>query len=93
MKLNIDRMNGILYYIVNYQKMTDDGILEKMPVQQLIDSPGNGSSPADVRYTIKQLYDDGYISVEHNDKGIIEHILDITRKGHDYYQNNGLDKL
>jgi len=85
-------MNGILAYIVFNQKMTDDGILEKIPVSNLIENHGK-SSPSDIHYTIKKLYDDGYITVEHNDKDIIEYIVDVTKKGHNYFQTIDPDTI
>lgn len=77
MKLDINRMNGILAYVILNQKMSDDGILEKMPVSNLIKN--SKTSPSEIHYTIKKLYDDDYITVEHNDKNIIEYILGFIR--------------
>ena len=86
MKFNIDTLNGILVYIINNQKMTKDGVLEKLPISQLIEYPSTAGAEA-THYHIKQLADDDCISVEHDENGIIIYILDVTRKGHDYFQS------
>jgi DNA-binding MarR family transcriptional regulator len=91
MKFKIDTFNGILVYIAINQKMSKDGVLGKLPISQLIKYSSIAGAES-THYHIKQLADDGYITVERNENGIITHILDVTRKGHDYYHSPTLAK-
>ena len=78
MKLNIDTFNYILEYIIINQKMTKDGILEKLPISDIIEYPSK-AGPESTHYHVKLLADDECITVERNGNGVITAIIDVNK--------------